>query len=156
MATKLPTNFGYVNGVCVTYRIDPAATSGLTDFRGVVLTGPVGPASNPTNKPTVNYPQAASDFALGIVISGCDEPLSGDFPSAAENHVTVVHSDTFILEVGVGETINVGDKVALDSDGKAVALTTGVIDTGWIAKDESLGTSTLAQPDYIRVILRLG
>ena len=149
MAFKFPTNLPYVENVCVAYKIDPAAVAGIEGQRGVVLTAP----SSGTNKACIDYPSAGTDIAIGVTAAGCPEPVSGDFPGAIENHVTVVHSDTYPIEVAALETINVGEQIALDAEGKAVAFGSGVIDTTWVAKDESLGTSTVAAPDYIRVIL---
>lgn len=151
-STKYKNNYAFANVLSLSYRIDPAAAVvPIEENRAVVLSG----EAVPTNKPLARLPEIGDTVLelLGITNAGGEEALRGDFPDAAETHISVVEQGRYIIEVADGETINAGEEIGVDAAGKAVAAGSGIIaNTGWVAVDTST-TSTVARPDYIRVNL---
>ena len=143
-------NFAIV--LALSYAIDPAAAVvPIPENRAVVISG----GSTPTNKPLARLPEAGDTVLelLGVTNAGGEEALRGDFPDAAETHISVVEQGRYIIEVAVGATITAGSEIGVDNEGKAVAAGGGIIaNTGWIAVDDSVA-ATASRPSYIRVNL---
>lgn len=152
MSTKYPNNKSFAIILSLSYQVDPAAAVlPIEEWRGVVISGDA--AVDSTNKPLARYPEAGDPDAivLGIVNSGAEEALAGDFPSASECHISVVESGTYLLSVADGETIATGDLVDLDANGQAVAATTGIVSTTWVCIEGV--DAPPASGDYIKVKL---
>ena len=142
-------NFAVV--LALSYQVDPtAATLPIPERRAVVISG----TGAGTNKPLARLVEAGDtvDVLLGITNAGAEEAERGDFPEAAETHISVVEQGRYIIEVKAGETITAATKIAVDVDGVAAALGAGEFDTDWVAVDDSL-PSTAQRPSYIRVNL---
>ncbi len=149
-ASKFPNNKEFAIVLALPYQADPAgAVYPIPEWVGVVLSGEGDPE---TNKPKCRLPEVGDTTAdvLGIVNSGTSEALCGDFPSAAESHISVVELGHYLLKIADGETIAVGDGIALNANGEGVALTTGIVDTTWIAV-EGIAVS---DGHYIKVALK--
>lgn len=147
-ATTVPNGKQFAIVLALSYRVDPAAAVvPIPEWRAVVLSG----SGEGTNKPLARLPEAGDtpELLLGIVNSGAEEALCGDFPDAAESHISVVEAGTYLIKVADGAAITAGDLIAVDANGEAVALGAGIVDTPWVAKD----TIAVSAGHYIRVKL---
>lgn len=151
METKFKNNYAFAIVQALSYHLDPAAAVvPVEECRAVVLSG----ESVPTNKALARYPEAGdtADLFLGIVNAGGEEALRGDFPDAAQTHISVVESGRYIIEVADGETILLNQALyGIDAEGKLTAAGAGIFDTAALKPIEGSTTSTAANPSYIRV-----
>lgn len=149
--TKFTAGYQFAIVQALSYRLDPAAAVvPVNEWRAVVLSG----EATGTNKALARYPEAGdtADLFLGIVNSGGEEALRGDFPDAAQTHLSVVESGRYIIEVAPGETILLNQAAyGIDAEGRLTAAAGGIFDTAALKPIEGSTTSTVASPSFIRV-----
>ncbi len=160
--TKIPgylASASYNDILNETFGVHTSLTAGIPAHRFVYLNTEASTAGGEaiTDNVTVGFAGTAGSVAtacVGITKVGTDNYSDLSFiPGANKDfNVTATTLGVQIVEVAPSITITVGQALQSDAAGKAVI--TGGTATGFVARTAATGTGTLANPEYVAVLVK--